>query len=102
MRDAVGGKTRGGSVCRLSTNILYLLGFGDGWEGREQKDVLWEGFGTFSRISSRRVESSLPRVVMYISGSKESFLRRVEKEMDIILLFPICVPSVTPRTSHDI
>lgn len=34
--------------------------------------------------------SDFPAVVMKISVSKASFLRRVEKDMNIILLFDIC------------
>jgi hypothetical protein len=38
----------------------------------------------------RRTESDLPAVEMKTSVSKASFLRRVEKDINMILLFEIC------------
>ena len=50
-----------------------------------------EGGGRCERISDRRVESLLPAVEMKTSISKPTFLWRVENEINIILLFEICL-----------
>lgn len=49
------------------------------------------GGGRCERISVRRVGSVLPTVEMKMSVSKPTFLWRVENEMNIILLFEICL-----------
>jgi hypothetical protein len=48
------------------------------------------GGGRWERISVRRTESDLPAVEMKASVSKASFLRRIEKDINMILLFEIC------------
>lgn len=58
-------------------------------------NILWvptevgEGVGRWEAISERREASDFMRAEMKISGSKYSFFRRVQKEITIILVFPI-------------